>query len=240
MVTIRGGATQVPVTGLYRISHLASRQAMRWGELAPRPTILWRTDDGPPRIGVMVASDPREYPRELVRDVTLSDGTRVHLRPIRPEDAERLIDLHSRLSRHTAYQRFFTVLKRLPPDWARMLADVDYQRRLALVAEIEAPRGVELIGVGRWEPTDRDDTVEVAFVVQDGWQGKGLGTILLLDLLGAAEARGLRRFVAFVLADNSRMIGLLARCTDVQSRRIDSGIVEIVFVPRRTGRAGRG
>lgn len=188
----------------------------------------------------MAASDPRVYPRELVRDVTLGDTTCVHIRPIKPEDAERLIDLHSRLSRHTAYQRFFTVLKRLPPDWARMLSDVDYQRRLALVAEIDTPRGVELIGVARWEPTDREDTVEVAFVVQDGWQGKGLGRILLFDLLRAAEARGISRFVAFVLADNGRMIGLLTRFTDVQSRHIDSGIVEIVFVPKPAPEGTRG
>jgi GNAT superfamily N-acetyltransferase len=119
-----------------------------------------------------------------VRDVVLRDGTRVLIRPIRPDDAQGLVDLYARLSRHTAYQRFFTIMKRLPPDWAAILATVDYERRLALVAEHDG----KVVGVARWEPTgDRDDTVEVAFVVQDGWQNRGLGTWLLLDMLAAAQ-----------------------------------------------------
>ncbi len=117
------------------------------------------------------------------------------VRPIRADDAQRLVELYARLSRHTAYQRFFTVIKRLPPGWAAILATVDYERRLALV------------GVARWEPAgDRDDTVEVAFVVQDEWQNRGLGTRLFLDSLAAAQARHHTRFVAYVLSDNTRML----------------------------------
>ena len=177
-------------------------------------------------------SDAARYPQELVHCVTTQDGGRVFIRPIRPEDAGRPIDLYDRLSRHTAYQRFFTIMKRLPPDWARMLANVDYVKRLALVAEAETPRGLELVGVARYEPTDRPDIVEVAFVVQDGWQGKGLGTVLLHDLLHAAEARGIRRFCAYVLADNSRMLDLIARFTTIVDRKIEMGVAEVTFTPR--------
>ncbi|MBI4636659.1 MAG: GNAT family N-acetyltransferase [Candidatus Rokubacteria bacterium] len=178
------------------------------------------------------ASAAAAYPHELQRAATLRDGSRVWIRPIRPDDAERLIELYGRLSRHTAYQRFFTVMKRLPPDWARLLANVDYRRRLALVAEHDTPRGVELIGVGRYEPSERGDTAEMAFVIQDAWQGKGLGTILLHDLLRAAEARGIRRFCAYVLADNGRMLDLLARFTEIEERKIESGVVELTFTSR--------
>ena len=113
-----------------------------------------------------------------------------------------------------------------------MLANVDYVNRLALVAEAESPRGLELVGVARYEPTDRPDMVEVAFVVQDGWQGKGLGTVLLHDLLRAAETRGIRRFYAYVLADNSRMLDLLARFTTIVDRKIEMGVAEVTFTPR--------
>ncbi len=171
------------------------------------------------------------YPRELERWVTLREGTRLLVRPIRADDAGRLIELYGRLSRQTAYQRFFTVMRRLPPDWARVFAAVDYQRRLALVAEHEGPRGVELVGVARWEPSDPEDTVEVALVVQDGWQGKGLGTLLFTALLEAATARGYRRFRAFVLADNRRMLSLTARVGRIVSRTVDSGVVELLFTP---------
>jgi len=170
-----------------------------------------------------------DYPRELERDATLKDGTKIHLRPIRPEDAPRLIDFYEHLSRHSAYQRFFSIMKRLPPDWARFLATVDYRTRLALVAERGPAPAPELVGVGRYEPTDDPDTVEVAFVVQDGLQGQGLGTLLLGCLLDAAEARGIHRFRAYVLADNCRMLDLLTRFTDIRERQLDAGVVSLLF-----------
>lgn len=179
-----------------------------------------------------------DYPAELEREIALRDGARIRLRPIRGEDESRLIAAYDRLSQYTAYQRFFAVMQRLPPDWAHFLAHVDYQRRLALLAEAgpaENPgEDPELIGVARYEPTDREDTVEIALVIQDGWQNRGLGAIMLDALLAAAEARGLRRFRAFVLAGNARMLGLLARRTDVKERRASDGVVELLLA-RRAG-----
>jgi RimJ/RimL family protein N-acetyltransferase len=180
-----------------------------------------------------------DYPRELERDVTLKDGTALHIRPIRPEDAPRLIEFYDRLSRHSAYQRFFSIMKRLPPDWARMLATVDYRRRLALVAERGPAPAPELVGVGRYEPTEDPNTVEVAFVVQDGLQGQGLGAILLEHLLDAAEARGIHRFRAYVLADNRRMLDLLTRLTDIRERQLDAGVVTLLFERRTDKPAAR-
>jgi len=157
------------------------------------------------------------YPAELEREVTLRDGSRLRLRPIRPEDATRLIDFYNHLSRETAYHRFFAVMKRLPPDWARMLASVDYRRRLALVAERGPAESPELVGVARYEPTDDPSTAEVAFVVADGLQGRGLGVILLHHLLAAGRAR---------------MLDLLARFTDVVRSSIESGVVTVHFMAR--------
>jgi len=194
------------------------------------------------------ATSPAEYPKELERDASLKDGTVVHLRPIRPDDAPRLVALFDRLSQQTAYQRFFSVLKRLPPAYARVFANVNYRQRLAIVAERETPTGSELIGVGRYEPADASGIVptdvpadvpsiaptiaEVAFVVQDGWQGRGLGSILLDEVLRAGLARGVQRFRAFVLADNYRMLGLLARHTEITGRKLEEGVVSVEFRPR--------
>jgi len=169
------------------------------------------------------------YPEELTHTVTTTDGIAVLIRAIRPADAEQLIAFYDRLSEHTAYQRFFTVMKRLPPDWARMLANVDYVKRLALVAEVETPTGPEVVAVARYEPTGRADTAEVAFVVQDTWQKKGLGTALLHDLLCAAANRGIRRFSAYVLAGNRRMLDLITRFTTVVERKLESGVIEATF-----------
>lgn len=170
------------------------------------------------------------YPAELEQEIALRDGARVRIRPIRPADASRLVELYGRLSEHTAYQRFFTIMRRLPPDWARMLATVDYRRRLALIAEHDAEAGPELIGVARYEPAG-DDAVEIALVVQDRWQKRGIGTALLGALLAAATARGIRKFRAWVLADNRRMLDLLERTTRVTSRRVEGGVVELTLTP---------
>ncbi|HUM16376.1 MAG TPA: GNAT family protein [Candidatus Nitrosotalea sp.] len=172
------------------------------------------------------------YPAELEREIVLRDGARLRLRPIRPEDQDRLIEFYDRLSRHTAYQRFFAVMRRLPPDWAHLLANVDYERRLALLAERVEAGTAELVGVARYDTTDQPDTAEIAFVIQDGWQNRGLGTVMLDALLAAAEARGIHRFRAYVLAGNARMIDLLVRFTDVTDRRTDSGVTELLLSRR--------
>jgi RimJ/RimL family protein N-acetyltransferase len=182
------------------------------------------------------ALSPVAYPWELERTVTLRDGARVRMRPIRPEDEARLVDLYSRLSEYTAYQRFFTAMRRLPPDWFHYFANVDYARRLALIAENGEGDHPELIAVGRYEPSETPDSAEVAFVVQDGWQGRGLGALLLDQVLAAAEARGIRRFVAFVLPDNRRMLDLIAGRTDVDERHTEDGVTTVRFRRRRAAR----
>ena len=177
----------------------------------------------------MTDAAPAPYPGELEREILLGDGTRLMIRPIRPDDEPGLVNLYDRLSQHTAYQRFFTVTKRLPPNWAHFLANVDYRRRLALVAE---PEVGELVAVARYEPTDDEEVAEVAFVVVDAYQGRGLGKILLDSLLEAAHARGIHRFRAYVLADNARMLGLLARFTHIVERHVESGVASLLFERR--------
>jgi GNAT superfamily N-acetyltransferase len=167
------------------------------------------------------STDDRDVVREL-------DGG-LRLRLIRPDDEPRLVALHARLSVQTAYQRFFTVMRRLPTNWAHFLANVDYRTRLALVIERQDAGGPELVAVGRYESTADAGIAEVAFVVEDRWQGRGLGRLLLLELLGAADARGIRRFRAYVLADNRRMLHLLTRYTRIVERRLDAGVVDLVF-----------
>ena len=162
------------------------------------------------------------------RAVVLRDGTRVRMRPIVPEDAPKLVALYDRLSRDTRYHRFFSAMRRLPIDWARFLANVDYRTRLALVVESPDDPGA-LIAVARYEPAGAPDTAEVAFVVQDDWQNRGLGTLLFRELLRAAAGNGIVRFRAWVLADNRRMLDLIARLARVERRTLEQGVVELTF-----------
>ena len=163
--------------------------------------------------------------------ITLSDGTQILVRPIRPDDEPRLVELYSRLSHDTRYQRFFSVMQRLPPDWAHFLANVDYKRRFALV--VEQPDDPALIAVGRYEPSGDDPGVaELAVVVQDGWQGKGLGSVLMAGLLREAASHGITRFRAYVLGENRRMLQLLRRCTDVVEQRTERGVVDLLLTAK--------
>jgi RimJ/RimL family protein N-acetyltransferase len=163
--------------------------------------------------------------------VTLRDGAQVHVRPIRPDDEPRLVDLYSRLSQDTRYQRFFSNMKRLPPDWAHFLANVDGQRRFALV--VEQPGDPALIAVGRYEPAPGEpDVAELAVVVQDGWQGKGIGTLLMEGLLREAAAHGIARFRAYVLGGNRRMLALLRHHTNVVEQRTERGVVDLLLTSK--------
>jgi RimJ/RimL family protein N-acetyltransferase len=167
----------------------------------------------------------------LESDVVLKDGSSVHLRPIRPEDEHSLVEIFNHSSPQTVYQRFFTALPELTPDMAHHLSNTNTVNRLALVAEADA----EPIGVARYEPTDEPDLVELAIVVVDKWQNRGLGRILVREILCAAERNGIRRFRADVLAENRRMLRLLATEGRILERKTEAGVTSILLSLRGTG-----
>ena len=158
------------------------------------------------------------------------------LRPIRAEDAKGLAALYDRLSPESAYQRFFTVMQRLPADWARTLAAVDHERQDAIVA-VDVDGG--LVGVARYGCDAGSDEAEIALVVEDAWQGRGLGTTLLEALLAQAGSRGLTRFRAYVLAGNRRMLRLVEELGMVTERALDQGVVSLRFTRRPDGDRAR-
>ena len=150
---------------------------------------------------------PEGYPADCEADVVLSDGGTAHVRPIRPDDGERLVALHGRLSRESIYYRFFSPHPRLSEKEVRHFTTTDFVNRLALVLML----GDELIAVARY---DRDlenlDEAEAAFVVDDAHQRRGIATLLLEHLASAARRRGIIRFTAITLPDN-RAMGIVFR-----------------------------
>lgn len=161
----------------------------------------------------------------LGSDATLPDGTRVHIRPIRPDDDRRLIEIFHRLSPQSVYQRFFSAASELSPGMARYLANVDYLKRMALVAEVSG----EPVAVGRWEPSDEPGLIELALVVLDEWQNRGIGRLLLREILKIAEAGGIRRFRADVLAENRRMLRLLATEAEIVERKTEGAVTTLIL-----------
>ena len=137
-------------------------------------------------------------------NVVLSDATRVHLRPIVPDDADELVAFHEALSPESIILRYFGPHPRLSANEVERLTNVDGIDRFALVAV----RDGRIIGVARYERTPGTDEAEVAFLVADGYQGKRLGTQLFEHLAESAREHGVRRFVADTLAENARMLGV--------------------------------
>jgi acyl-CoA synthetase (NDP forming)/GNAT superfamily N-acetyltransferase len=178
----------------------------------------------------MAATDPEGYPAQLISDVVLSDGGTVHVRPIRPDDGPALVRLHSRLSPESIYLRWFSVHPRLSETELRYLTNVDYVHRLALVAEL----GDEVVAVARYEGRPGSDDAEVAFVVDDAHQGRGIATLLLEHLAVAAHVNGKREFYATALWDNIRMRDVFRDAGFDSTRKLDSGELHIRFPVERT------
>lgn len=158
----------------------------------------------------------------------LCNGASVRVRVIRPDDEPRLMALCGRLSPRTVYERFFS-FRRLLPEEAHACANVDYRQRMAVVAEVDDGQEPELIGVARYGPSDEGATADIGLVVEDGWHGLGLGSILLEGILRAGEQRGIHQFSADMLTENRRALGLLARHTAVTRRTAGSGVTSVVF-----------
>src|SRR3989442_6745565 len=133
-----------------------------------------------------------EIQRDLAdpeRGVTLRNGASVRVRAIRPEDEPRLMALCRRLSPRTVYERFFS-FRRLLPEEAHALANIDDRRRMAVVAEVDDGQEPELIGVARYGPSNEGTTADIGLVVADGWEGVGLGSPPPPGNLRAGEQAG--------------------------------------------------
>ena len=148
------------------------------------------------------------YPVELVGDATLKDGTVLHVRPIRPEDAALERAFVDGLSEETRYLRFFYRLHELTPAMLARFTQVDYDREMALVAVADggaARSAPAFVGVARYTMNPDGETAEFAVVVADAWQGRGIGRILMRRLIDSAKRSGLSRLEGIVLRSNVNM-----------------------------------
>ncbi len=161
-------------------------------------------------------------------DLTLRDGTRVLIRPIRPEDDHALVAAFQRMSPLTVYQRFFAALPELTDDMAHHLSHLDGANRWALVAEVDG----EVVAVGRYERTSDPEAVELGLVVVDKWQNRGLGRMLLRATVEEGARRGIQRFHAEVLSENPRMLHLLAEEMEIREVRSQSGVTTLLLGPK--------
>ncbi|HYP46195.1 MAG TPA: GNAT family N-acetyltransferase [Propionibacteriaceae bacterium] len=170
------------------------------------------------------STDPYGYPAEWEADVVLSDGGVARLRPIRPDDADLLVQFYDRVSPESKYLRFFAPYPRLSAADVARFTQVDYVDRVAFIVTI----GKEMIAVGRYDRLE-NDRAEVAFLVEDAHQGRGIAQLLLEHLAEAARERGITGFVAEILPQNRRMAQVFSDAGYRVSRGMDDGVLVVEF-----------
>ncbi len=167
---------------------------------------------------------PSGYPLGWEADVLPRDGHPVRLRPITPDDGDRLRRFHAALSAQTIYYRFFSAKPQLTAQDVEYFTNVDHRSRVALVALDRD----EIIGVGRFDALG-DGSAEVAFNIRDAVQGRGLGSILLEHLAAAAREVGVSRFVAEVLPENSRMLATFREAGYELTQHLEQDVIAVSF-----------
>ena len=173
---------------------------------------------------------PPAYPAHWEADAVLADGGTVHLRPITPDDADRLREFHSRLSPETVYNRFFSMVRTLPARDVERFTQVDHDERAAVIALLRD----QIVGVTRYFRFAGTADAEVAVVVEDAHQGRGLGALLLEHLESAARERGVERFIADVLPGNRAMLAVFRAAGFEITREMADGYIELAFSIQET------
>ncbi|MFJ7230467.1 GNAT family N-acetyltransferase [Streptomyces tendae] len=190
---------------------------------------------------MQTSSDRHEYPAHWEADVVLRDGGTARVRPITVDDAERLVSFYEQVSDESKYYRFFAPYPRLSAKDVHRFTHHDFVDRVGLAAtiggEFIATVRYDRIGAGGTPATAPADEAEVAFLVQDAHQGRGVASALLEHIAAVARERGIRRFAAEVLPANNKMIKVFMDAGYTQKRSFEDGVVRLEFDLEPTDRS---
>ena len=184
--------------------------------------------------------DPKKT-RDWQDTFQLRDGTWLHLRPITGLDDDKMQRLFGRLSQKTIYLRFMGVIRRMSSRQIERFTHLDFSNEMAIVATLpdpDEPEGERLVAVGRYVRQDNPGRAEVAFTVEDAYQGQGLGSRLLEALIPFALAQGITTFTAEILVENTRMMEVLRKRGFRLTTNTSRGVVYVEF-PIRDGNLPR-
>ncbi|MFI6545043.1 GNAT family N-acetyltransferase [Streptomyces prunicolor] len=190
---------------------------------------------------MQTSSDRHEYPAHWEADVVLRDGGTARVRPITVDDADRLVSFYEQVSDESKYYRFFAPYPRLSAKDVHRFTHHDFVDRVGLAATV----GGEFIATVRYDRISADgraatapaDEAEVAFLVQDAHQGRGVASALLEHIAAVARERGIRRFAAEVLPANNKMIKVFTDAGYTQKRSFEDGVVRLEFDLEPTDRS---
>ncbi len=154
----------------------------------------------------------------------MEDGSQISFRSIRPTDEPYMRDLLYDLSQETIYYRFMSRQQRFTHRQLHDIVYIDHRRDVAIVGVLPEAHGEEIIAVGRYYLNENTNKAEVAFVIRDGWQSKGIGTFMFRQLITIARKNGISGFTAEVLRDNRRMQAIFNHSGFEVKSRMEEGV----------------
>ncbi|RLF56119.1 MAG: acetyl-CoA synthetase, partial [Thermoplasmata archaeon] len=161
-----------------------------------------------------------KYPNKYMKKVCLKDKTEILLRPIKPEDEPLWLEMFKTFSEESVRYRFFRLIKDTPHEMRTRYCNIDYDREIGIVAELNENGKRRILGVSRMIKTPgQDDEAEFALIVSDEWQRRGLGSVFVDFTIEVAKDKGIKTLYGTVLKDNTPMITL---CKE-KNFKIESG-----------------
>jgi len=186
-----------------------------------------------------MASGSTVYPAQYETEVLLKDGSKISLRPIRREDTERWLAFVNSLSPQTKYFRFHYMPGKMGLEDAVRFCTVDYNNTFAFVAEVLQEDRKDIVAIGRYYRLPNKCSAEVAFVIDDAYHGKGIGTKLMEWLANVARDNGITTFQAEVLAENQQMISVFRDYGFHFTSKLAVGVEQVTIPITRTRRVIR-
>ena len=168
------------------------------------------------------------YPEELERNDTLKDGTEIFFRPVKPTDEPALSEMLYSLGSQSVQTRYFTHTMAFPHKDVQKLTNIDYDNELAIVGVVPGPAGDEVVAIAQYFLDPKTQAAEVAFIVHDEWQAKGMGGSLLDHITQVAIQRGVKRFYAKVLPVNKPMLSIFQHSGHKVTTEFDGEVFSIV------------
>ncbi|HUW19721.1 MAG TPA: GNAT family N-acetyltransferase [Sedimentisphaerales bacterium] len=169
------------------------------------------------------------YPEELERYDTLNDGTQIFFRPVKPTDEPSLSEMLYSLSETSVQKRYMTRTKAFPHRDVQQLTNIDYKNDLAIVGVVPGASGEEIVAIGQYFLDPKTQAAEVAFLVQDEWQQKGMGTFLLDYITQIAKQRGVKRFYGKVLPNNKPMLTIFHNSGYKVNTEFDGEVYSVTY-----------
>ena len=178
---------------------------------------------------IELAWDKVSYPEELEHYDTLRDGTEIFFRPIKPADEPALSEMLYSLSENSIQTRYFAHTMRFPHRDVQQLTNIDYRQNLSLVGVVPSTSGEQIVAIAQYFLDPKTQAAEVAFIVQDEWQQKGMGTFLLDCITQIAKQRGVKRFYAKVLPTNKPMLTIFHNSGYKVNTEFDGEVYSITY-----------